>query len=263
MRAIWSGALSFGLVNIPVKLFSAAESKAEINFDMLHKKDMGRIRYARVCRVDGQEIPYDDIVKGYEYQKGDYVVLTEEDFKKADVKKTSTIDVVEFVKEEEIDPMLYEKPYFLSPQKGAEKPYALLAEALKKAGKVGVAKFVLRNRESVAMITPKDDVIVLNRLRYQEELKNPEGLAPQNVTKPEESEVEMAIALIDQLTHSFEPKKFKDTYTSELKEVIEEKAQGKEFKRPAQTIEATKAQDIMKMLRDSLEQERKKQKVGR
>lgn len=263
MRAIWSGALSFGLVNIPVKIFSASESKSELDFDMLHKEDMGRIRYARVCRVDGKEIPYDEIVKGYEYQKGDYVVLTEEDFKKADVKKTSTIDVVEFVEEKEIDPIYFEKPYFLSPQKGAEKPYVLLKEALAKTGKVGIAKFVLRNRESLAMIAPKEDIIVLNKLRYEEELREPEELAPKDVENPQAAEIEMAIALIDQLTKQFEPQDFKDTYVAELKELIKDKAKGKEFKRPTESIEATKAQDIMKMLRASLEKEKEHQKVRR
>jgi DNA end-binding protein Ku len=154
MRAIWSGALSFGLVNIPVKLYSATAGMG-LDLTMLHKKDISPIRYARICRADGKEIPYEDIVKGYEYQKGDYVILTDEDFKKASVEKTKAIEIESFVKESEIDPIYFEKPYYLEPEKGAQKAYALLRESLKKSKKIGLAKFVLRNREHLAAIRPK------------------------------------------------------------------------------------------------------------
>lgn len=257
MRAIWTGAISFGLVNIPVRLFSASESKGNLDFDMLHKDDLGQIRYARICKADGKEIPYEEIVKGYEYQKGDYVVLTEADFKKVDVKKTSTIEVIEFSESKEIDPVYYEKPYFLSPQKGAEKPYGLLLEALKKSKKVGVAKYVLRNREHLAVIAPKDNIIVLNQLRFDSELRKPDDIVPKKA-EIAEKEVEMALALVEQLTAPFAPEKFKDTYTEELKEVIEEKAKGKPVRPQGVVPKPTEAQDILAALRKSLEQEREK-----
>src|SRR5215211_1486354 len=142
MRALWTGSLSFGLINIPMKLYSATQEHG-LNFDMLHKKDLSPIRYARICKADGKEIPYKDIVKGYEYQKGDYVVLVEEDFKRANIKKTKSIEMIEFTKESEINPLYYEKPYYLEPDKGADKAYVLLREALLKSKKVGIAKFVL------------------------------------------------------------------------------------------------------------------------
>src|SRR5436853_5303039 len=136
MRALWTGALSFGLINISMKLYSATREHEGISFDMLHKKDLSPIRYARICKSDGQEVPYEDIVKGYQYQKGDYVVLSEEDFKRADVKKTKTIEIVDFVDESEIDPIYYDKPYYLEPGKGADKAYVLFRESLKKSKKV-------------------------------------------------------------------------------------------------------------------------------
>lgn len=143
MRAIWSGALNFGLVDIPVKLYAAAES-ARLDLDMLHRKDLKPIRYARVCRAEGKEVRYADVVKGYEYKKGDYIVLTEEDFRRANVRKTRLIDIVEFADAAEIDPIYYEKPYYLRPEKGSEKAYRLLRDALKRSGKMGIATFVLR-----------------------------------------------------------------------------------------------------------------------
>lgn len=259
MRAIWTGAISFGLVNIPVRLFSASEPKASLDFDMLHKDDLAPIRYARICRADGKEIPYQDIVKGYEYQKGDYVVLSEEDFKQADIKKTSTIEVMEFSQEDEIDAVYFEKPYFLSPQKGAERPYLLLLEALKKSKKVGIARYVLRNREHLAVIVPKGDIIVLNQLRFESEIRKPDEILPKKIEIPEK-EIEIALALVEQLTQKFEPEKYKDTYTEELREVIREKSKGKPVHPTGAMPRATEAQDILEALRQSLEKEREKAK---
>lgn len=174
MRAIWSGSLSFGLVNIPVKLYSAIEPKA-LSFNFLHKDDLSPVRFARVCRRDGKELPFEDIVRGYEYEPGDYVVVADEDFKKANLRETSSIEIKNFAYESEIDPMMFEKPYFLEPEK-AKKPYALLRDALRKSKKVGIAKFVLRNKEHLAIIRPEDNLIVLEQLRFKEELRKPAGL---------------------------------------------------------------------------------------
>ena len=257
MRAIWSGALSFGLVNIPVKLYSATAGMG-LDLTMLHKKDLSPIRYARICRADGKEIPYEDIVKGYEYQKGDYVILTDEDFKKASVEKTKAIEIESFVKESEIDPIYFEKPYYLEPEKGAQKAYALLRESLKKSKKIGLAKFVLRNREHLAAIRPEGKVIVLEQMRFDEEIRTTDDLTLPAAEKAGSKEVSIALALIDQLTEHFNAKDHKDTYTDELKKIVHAKAKGKPIKagKPARDHKATDVADIMSMLKKSLEKEK-------
>lgn len=257
MRAIWTGALSFGLINIPIRLYSATATEEKLDFDMLHKKDLSPIRYARVCRADGKEIPYDEIVKGYEYQEGDYVVLTDEDFKKASPRKTKTIDILDFAKENEIDTIYYEKPYFLEPDKGAEKAYALLREALKKSKKVGVANFVLRNREHLAVIKPYGKAILLNQLRFKDELRKPEGLNLPDTAQAKNKEIDMALSLIKHLSEPFKPEEYKDTYKNELKKVIEAKAKGKKFKPKEKEPEATEVVDLVAMLKASLKKQQK------
>lgn len=251
-RPIWTGSISFGLVNIPVKLYSATISET-LDFDMLRKSDLSPIKYLRVARADGKEVPYDEIVKGYEYRKGDYVVLTDEDFKKADVKKTKSISIVDFAKENEIDSIYYEKPYFLEPDKGAEKPYALLVEALKRSGKVAIARYVLRNREKLAVLKPIDNVLVLDQIRYEREIRSTEGL---NIPKEEVSdqELDLALTLIDHMCNCFKPQNFKDTYVEELKEAIEEKAKTGTIHAKGEEPQPTEVKNIMESLRRSLEE---------
>ncbi len=259
MKAIWTGALSFGLVNIPVRLYSATEDRAGLDLDMLHKKDLTPIKYVRVCKADGKEVPWDEIVKGYEYAPGDYVVLTDEDFKKANVKKTKTIDIVDFAKESDIDSMYYAKPYFLEPEKGAFKAYALLREAIKRSKKVGIAKFVIRNREHIGAIRAEGKAIVLEQLRYRDELREPNDLnLPAKDEVASKREIDMALNLIDQLTEGFNPKKFKDTYTEDLKAVIKRKAKGKKpvAKNAKKVKDVREVHDIMSILKKSLEKER-------
>ncbi|MBW3538502.1 Ku protein [Candidatus Parcubacteria bacterium] len=257
MRAIWTGSLSFGLVNIPVRLYSGAESGSGLDLNMLHKQDLSPIRYAKICRADGKEVAYEDIVKGYEYQKGDYVVLTDEDFKRANAKKTKTIEISEFTGEDEIDIRYFEKPYYLEPDKGAEKPYALLREALNRSKKVAIAKFVLRNREHIAAIKPVGKALVLNQMRFTSEIREPSGLK-----LPDEAvagkEVDMALALIEQLTEPFIPEDFHDTYTEELEKVVRAKAKGKQPAAKGQEPENTQVKDLMAALKASLEQEKAK-----
>lgn len=255
MRAIWTGALSFGLVNIPIRLYSATEDHG-LDFDMLHKEDLSPIRYARVCRADGKEVPYEDIVKGYEYEKGDYVVLDQEDFKKANVKKTKTIEIVDFVKEDEIDPIYFEKPYYLEPDKGAAKPYALLREAIKKSKKVALAKFVLRNREHIAVIKVSGNVLVLDQLRFDSEIRPPDSLNLPKSEKANTREIDMALSLIDQLSAHFKPEQYKDTYAQDLKAIIEEKAEGKKPKTKGKAPQPTEVRDLMAALRASLEKQK-------
>jgi DNA end-binding protein Ku len=252
MRSIWSGSIGFGLVNIPVKLFSASQSHEGLDLDMLHKEDHSPIRYARICREDGEEVPYEDIVKGYEYRKGDYVVLTQEDLKKADAKKTKTIEIKQFADESEIDSRYYEKPYYLEPDKGADRAYALLRDALAKTDKVALAKYAMRARDNMGVIKPIGKALVLNQMRFPADLRNPADLRFPD-QKAGKEELEMAMALIKQLDKPFIPEDWHDTYTEELEEMIEEKAKGQKPKAHAKAPADTKVKDLMSTLKASLE----------
>jgi DNA end-binding protein Ku len=254
MRAIWSGAISFGLVNIPVKLYTGAQSNS-LDLDMI-TKDGTPIKYLRVNKETGREVPYEDIVKGYKMD-GEYVILDKEDFAKANVEKTNTIDIVDFVDEDEIDIRYFEKPYYLEPEKSGAKPYVLLIEALKKSKKVGVAKFVLRNREHIAVIKPYKDVIVLNQMRYQEELRDYNDLKLPKGVKVSDKEVNMALSLIEQLTDKFKPQNYKDTYIDDLKKIIDDKAHGRKIKVKGKEPKPTKAKDLMTLLKRSIEEKKK------
>jgi DNA end-binding protein Ku len=256
MRAMWSGSISFGLVNIPVKLFSGSESKT-LDLDMLRKSDLCPIKYLRVCKLDNKEVPYEEIVKGYEYSDGDYVVLTDKDFENASLEKTHLIDILDFVDEHEIDTRYFEKPYYLEPDKTGTKAYALLREALQRSGKVGIASYVLRNRGSLGVLKPLGDLLVLNAIRYQEEIRNPEELKLPKAENLREPEVELALSLIGQLTTKFDPAKYKDQYLDELKQLIEEKAQGREPQPQAPAPQPGKVIDMMELLKESLKQKRK------
>lgn len=260
MRPIWSGIISFGLINIPVRLYSATAEKGP-DFDLLHKKDFSPIRYARICRSDGKEIPWEEIVKGYEYEEGDYVVLADEDFKKADLKKTKSIEVTEFVSEESIDTSLFEKPYYLEPDKSSAKAYALLREALKKSGKVGIVKFVLRMRERLGIIKPHRNMIILNQMRFANELRSEKELELPEEDLISQKDIDLALLFINQLTTSFDPKKYKDEYREELEGVIEEKIKGKTPKARGEAPEPSDVKDLMSLLKKSLERERQRQPV--
>src|SRR5262245_27505180 len=208
MRAIWSGAIGFGLVNIPVKLYSATQG-SELDLDMLDKKDRSNIKFQRVNANTGKEVPWENIVKGYKVDDR-YVVLTDEDFQKAAPEKNKTITIEEFIDEKDIDSIYFETPYYLQPDKSGVKPYALLKEALEKTGKVGMGTFVLRNRESLVLIKPHDDMLVLNKIRYQQEIRSTEEITvPATHSKP--GELKMAIQLIQQLSGKFDLSKYKDT----------------------------------------------------
>lgn len=257
MRAIWSGSLSFGLVNIPVKLYSAIEEQG-LNFTLLHEKDLSQIRYARFCKSEEKEVSYDEIIKGYEYSKGQYVTLSEEDFDRANIRITHAIVVLDFVSESEIDPIYHEKPYFLEPDKGAEHAYALFREALGKTAKVGIGKFVLRNREHLVEIRPETNGIILEQLRFKSEIRDIQQLNLPENERLDEREIDMALALIGQLTKKFNPEDYKDTYTEELKRVIEEKIAGKTPSIKGTPPVPTRVPDLMETLRRSLEAERQK-----
>jgi DNA end-binding protein Ku len=252
MRSIWSGAIGFGLVNIPVKLFSGSQAREGLDLDMLHKEDHSPIRYARICREDGDEVPYDEVVKGYEYKKGDYIVLSQEDLKKADVKRTRTIEIKQFTDEDEIDSRYFERPYYLEPDKGGERAYALLRDALEKSGKVSVAKYAMRARDNMGIIKPLGKALVLIQMRFPADLRDPGDLKfPQEKAKPEE--IKMALALIDQLNKHFIPEDWHDTYTEELEDIIEEKAKGHKPKAHGKEPKDTKVKDLMSTLKASLD----------
>lgn len=255
MRSIWSGAIGFGLVNIPVKIFSATQ-QSELDLDMLDKKDMSNIKFKRVNESTGKEVAYENIVKAYNLD-GQYVVLSDEDYKKASPEKSKIIEIAEFVEEKEIDSMYYETPYYLEPQKSGTKAYALLRDALKKTGKTGIATFVMRTKESLALVKPIGDILVLQKIRYEEEIRKPDEInIPKADSKP--AELKMAINLIDQLTTKFDISKYKDTYTAELMKVIKAKAKGKALPEPSMRVVHSKTEDLMAQLKASLETKKKK-----
>ncbi|HBA87300.1 MAG TPA: Ku protein [Geobacter sp.] len=256
MKAMWSGSISFGLVNIPVKLFSGSQSNT-LDLDMLRKSDLCPIKYLRVCERDGKEVPYEEIVKGYEYTDGEYIVLTDKDFESASLEKTHLIDIVDFVDEREIDTRYFEKPYYLEPEKTGPKAFALLREALKRSGKVGVANYVLRNRGSIGIVKPLDNLLVLNQIRYHEEVREAGELKLPGNENVREQEVALALSLIDQLTAKFDPAKYKDQYVDDLKRIIEEKAQGRQPAAPAKQPPPPKVADMMALLKESIKQKRK------
>ena len=255
-RAIWSGAISFGLVNIPVKLQSAVQED-NIDFDLLSKDDMAPIRYARIDSKTGEEVAYKDIVKGYQYAKGKYVVVTDEDFEKARPDIAKNINIIQFVKEEEIDPVYFEKPYYVVPAKGAEKSYKLLLKALDETKTVAVVEFMLRNRAHMAILKNYDGVLLLNQLRYHEEIRElPEvKLAATRITP---KEIQLATRLINQLTETFNPAAFKDTYIAELKKVIKAKAAGKNIRLAEPRKIPADVKDLMEVLKESLNKGKKR-----
>lgn len=254
MHAIWSGVLSFGLINIPIKLYSGTAGTS-FDFNMLHKSDYSPIRYAKVCRKDGKELAMQDIVKGYEYQDGDYVVLTNEDLKSLNLERSQAIDVLAFVKETEIDTIYFEKPYYLEPDKGADKAYTILRESLKKSKKVGVAKFVIHSREHLGIIKPHEKIIVLEQMRFEDQIAAWDKLNFPKNESPRAKELSMATSFIDHLTEHFDPDDYKDTFHSKLAALIKQKIKGHAPKivKATKLISPTKSADLMVMLRESLE----------
>jgi len=256
MRPLWTGAIGFGLVNIPVKLYSATQS-SNLDLDMLDSKDHSNIRFQRVNEKTGKEVPWGKIVKGYK-MNNKYVVLDDKDFEAANAVKTKVIEISDFVKEEEISSIYYETPYYLAPEKSGSRPYALLREALLKTGKVGIATFVMRNKESLAILRAADDVIILNRIRFAEEIRETEDLSLPAKSTVKPAELKMAIALISQLTGKFNIEKYKDTYSAQLLKLIKAKAKGSKKPAPTLRVVHSKAKDLMSQLKESLEVKRKK-----
>jgi DNA end-binding protein Ku len=256
MRAIWKGSISFGLVNIPIALYPATR-REELRFRLLRKSDLSPVSYKRVAEKDGKEVPWDQIVKGYEYEKGKYVVLKDEDFERVDLEATQTVDIQDFVNVDEIDPMYFYKPYYLEPQKGGDKAYALLRDALKDSKKVGIAKVVIKTRQYLAGVKPEDGALVLELMHFADELADTGKLHLPKKVEVGKREMNIAKSLIDSMSSKWNPSKYRDDYREALMEVIEEKVEagGKEIEeKPKKTPKPTKVIDLVSVLQKSLEQ---------
>ncbi len=254
-RAIWKGSISFGLVNIPIALYPATR-REELKFRLLRKSDLSPVSYKRVAEKDGKEVPWDQIVKGYEYEKGKYVVLKDEDFERVDLEATQTVDIQDFVDQEEIDPIFFYKPYYLEPQKGGDKAYALLRDALKDSNKVGIAKVVIKTRQYLAGVKPEDGALVLELMHFADELADPGKLHVPKKTEVGKREMNMAKSLIESMSSKWNPENYKDDYREALMEVIEEKVEagGKELEeKPRKAPKPTKVIDLVSVLQKSLE----------
>jgi DNA end-binding protein Ku len=251
---MWNGSISFGLVTIPVALYPATR-REELSFKLLRKSDQSPVNYKRVAQADGKEVPWEDIVKGYEYEKGKFVVLKDEDFKRVDLEAAAqTIDIMDFVEVEEINPMYFQKPYFLEPTKGGEKAYALLREALRDSGKLGIAKVVIRTREHLAGVKAQGDAIILEIMHFGDELVDAEDLKVPKGAHARPREVDMAKKLIDGMTTKWNPEKYKDEYKTQLMAMIEKKVKHPNEKHdaPKSTKKATNVIDLMSVLQESL-----------
>ena len=255
MRPLWTGALTFVLVNIPVRLHSAIQAKERVSFRLLHKKDLSPIRYDRVCQKENESVDWKDIVKGYEYNKGKFVVLTDEDFKAAAIESSKTIEIMDFVPADEIDPRYFETPYYLVPAKGGEKAYALLREAIKRTGTVGIGKITMRsNSLHLAGVKSIGDALVLEIMRFADELVNESDFAFPSDAGVRPQELQMAEQLVGNLSQSFDPTKYTDDYRANLMKIIRAKMKGKKIEVPEpEERESTQVVDLMARLQESLE----------
>ena len=261
MRAIWSGSISFGLVSIPVRMFTATESK-ELKFHFLDRRDMSPIGYEKVSKKTGEAVPPDEIIRGFELDKGQFVEIGEEDLDRLDIELTHSIDICDFVSLEEIDPIYFRKAYYLLPQEGAEKPYRLLVEALEQTRKVGIAKVVIRNKQHLAALRSHDGRLILETMYYPDEIRQPEQVDGKATSRArlEKAELEMAKSLVENLSEPFKPEKYDDDYRKELLELIEAKAKGRKLPEPEEP-EDGEVVDLMAALRESVERTQRQQKA--
>jgi DNA end-binding protein Ku len=264
-RSIWSGAISFGLVNVPVKLYSAV-SKKTVRFHQLHGETGSRIQQRRVDPSTGEEVAYEDIVKGYEIGKDRYVVVTPDELEALDPEKTRSIDIEDFVDESEIDPIYYDHPYFLAPDRGGEKAYRLLLDAMKQAGKVAIARVVIRNKEQLVAIRPSGDALTMSTMTFADEVGPAEKIdeigaeSDEGKAKTTKRELDMAQQLIDSLTSDFDPSKYRDTYRERVLDLIERKAAGEEIAAPPEAPEPAPVPDLMAALEASLQEAKGKER---
>jgi DNA end-binding protein Ku len=252
MRAIWKGSISFGLVYIPIAVYPATREE-KLSFRQLRATDLSPIRYKKVAEADQKEVTADQIVKGFEYERGRYVILKEDDFAKVRIESTHSIDITDFVDLTQVDPKFFYKPYFLEPQKGGEKAYALLHKALAGTGKIGIAKVVISNREYLASVKPDGLFLVLDLMHFASEILAPEELKNGSATAITDKELKMAQSLVESMSTPWEPEKYRDEYRNAMMEIIEQKAQHKEVaKKPEAKVRATNVVDLVKVLQESL-----------
>jgi DNA end-binding protein Ku len=256
MRTMWRGAISFGLVSIPVRVYTATEEKT-LRFNQLHDKDHGRIRYQRVCSKCGEEVPFDHIVKGYEYEKDRYVILSDEDLDAVPVESTRNIDIAQFVGSEEIDPIYYKKSYYLGPEEAGLKAYQLMVEALREGGKVGIAKVSFRDKEHLAAIRLMDNVLMLDTMFWPDEIREAKFPELDKEVRVSEREVQMAESLIENLTEPWNPDGYQDEYREALLEIVEKKVAGEEIEE-IEPVEPARVVDLMEALKQSVEATTKK-----
>ena len=261
MRAIWKGSISFALVSIPISLFSATR-KSELSFHYLHKKDMSPVSYKRFCDTENSEVPWEEITRGYEYEKDQYVEITDEDLDKADIELTKTIQIQEFVQENEIDPVYFDKPYYLEPQKGGERAYALMRDALAQSKKVGIAKVVLKSREHLAAVKSVGNMLTLQTMRFSHEIVDAGSLNLPAKAEISKKEMDLANTLIDSMSDKFDPSRYKDDYYDKVLGIIQMKVAGVTPQVPAPKGPGpAKVVDLMEILKQSLN-ETKKAKAG-
>lgn len=249
-RAIWTGTISFGLVNVPVRMYSAIDEQ-DLRFHYIHEPDGSRIGYQKVCKAEEKPVPDDEIVKAFEVEKGEHVVMTDEDFEAAQVEGAKTIDITDFVPYDDIDPIYFERTYYLGPQEGSERVYALLKRAMEESGLAAIAKYVMRDRQHLGCLRIRDDVITLEKMFFHDEIR-PAGEIAAKGAKVDKRELEMATALVEQFTGEWQPEKYEDTYRDALMEVIEAKREGKQVKLEPEQPEEEPA-DLLDALRASLE----------
>ena len=255
MASIWKGSLTFGLVHVPVEMKTAVRTD-QVSFRMLHAEDLSPIKYERVCQADGEPVPWSEIVKGYEYEKGKYVVLTDDDFKKAALDSSRTIDILDFVREDEIDARFFETPYYLLPTKGGDKPYALLREAMRESGVVGIGKVIIRRTQHLAGVRVVGDALVLELMRFSNELVDISEYSFPGTEALREQEKTMAKQLVENLAEPFDPEKYTDDYRANLMKLIRAKMKGKKVTaaEPLPDDEDSKVLDLMARLQASLEE---------
>ena len=250
-RAIWSGSISFGLVNVPVRMFSAIDEQ-QLHFHLLHEKDDSRIGYEKVCKKEGKPVPDDEIVKAYEFDDGEYVYMTDEDFEAAGGRGYKSIDILDFVPYDELDPIYFERTYYLAPSDGAEKVYALLLRAMEQSGLGAIARYVMRDKQHLGCLRIREGVITLERMYFADEIRDVDDIKPRKATVPKR-ELEMATRLIDQFSGHFEPEKYEDTYREALLAIVKDKRKGREIHREPEPA-AEEPTDLLSALRASLEQ---------
>lgn len=255
MRAIWKGAISFGLVNIPIALYPATKTE-DLKFRLLRSSDQSPVNYKRVAEADGKEVPWEQIVKGYEYKKGEFVILKDEDFQRVDIEATQTVDITNFVKLAEVNPIFFHKPYYMEPQKGGDKAYVLLREALRKSGRIAIAKVVIKTRQHLAAVKPQERGLMLELMHFANELRDVDEFKVPAAAEVGKKELQMAEALIESMSDDWNPEQYVDEYRDALEKMIEEKIEkgDKAAPKTAKRAKPTNVIDLVSVLQESLHQ---------